>query len=85
MDGDVSFVAAGNPHATRFTLHILAAVAEHEAQSISERTKAALAAGKARGKNLGGWRGRHLTAAERARGTALRVAKAAARAKQRVG
>ena len=80
MDSDVPFVAADNPHATRFTLHILAAVAEHEAQAISERTKAALAAAKARGKVLGGWRGRNLTAAERAQGTAARVAKARARA-----
>jgi DNA invertase Pin-like site-specific DNA recombinase len=82
MDGDVPFVAADNPHATRFTLHILAAVAEHEAEAISARTKAALAAAKARGKKLGGWRGRHLSAAERARGTAIRVRKAKARAMQ---
>jgi DNA invertase Pin-like site-specific DNA recombinase len=57
MDGtDVQFVAVDNPHATRFTLHILAAVAEHEAALISMRTKVALAAARARGKTLGGWR-----------------------------
>jgi NAD(P)-dependent dehydrogenase (short-subunit alcohol dehydrogenase family) len=33
--------------------HILAAVAEHERQAISERTKAALPAAKAHGKRLG--------------------------------
>lgn len=56
MDGNVEFVACDNPHATRFTLHILAAVAEHEAAAISARTKGALGAVKARGKTLGGWR-----------------------------
>ena len=82
METDVPLVAADNPHATRFTLHILAAVAEHEADAISKRTKAALAAAKARGKKLGGWRGRHLTLAERRSGTAVRVAKAKTRAAQ---
>ena len=82
MESDVPLLAADNPHATRFTLHILAAVAEHEADAISKRTKAALAAAKARGKKLGGWRGRHLTRAERRLGTSVRVAEAKARAAQ---
>jgi Resolvase, N terminal domain len=38
----VEFVAVDNPHATRLTLHILAAVAEHEREMIAARTKAAL-------------------------------------------
>ena len=38
----------------RLTVHILAAVAEHERAAISERTKAALAAVKRRGIKLGG-------------------------------
>jgi len=53
MDSDVPFVACDNPHANRLTLHILAAVAEAEAKAISDRTKAALAAYKARGGLLG--------------------------------
>jgi DNA invertase Pin-like site-specific DNA recombinase len=57
MEAGVEFVACDNPHATRFTIHILAAVAEHEREQIAARTKAALAASRARGKVLGGYRG----------------------------
>lgn len=53
MDAGVEFVAVDNPHANKLTIHILAAVAEHEREAISERTKAALAAAKARGRRLG--------------------------------
>jgi DNA invertase Pin-like site-specific DNA recombinase len=53
MDSSVEFVAVDNPHATRVTLHILAAVAEHEREMIAQRTKAALQAAKARGIRLG--------------------------------
>ena len=50
MESGVEFVAADMPHANRLTVHILAAVAEHERQMISERTRAALQAAKKRGK-----------------------------------
>ncbi|PAW93175.1 resolvase [Mucilaginibacter sp. MD40] len=42
-----------NPHANRFTIHILAAVAEEQRQRISENTKSALLAAKRRGVELG--------------------------------
>ena len=53
MDSGVEFVAVDNPHANKLTIHILAAVAQHEREIISARTSAALQAAKARGKRLG--------------------------------
>jgi DNA invertase Pin-like site-specific DNA recombinase len=57
MESGVEFTAVDFPQANRLTVHILAAVAEHERDMIATRTKAALAAAKARGRKLGGDRG----------------------------
>lgn len=53
METGVDFVAVDMPTADRFMLHIYAAMAEEEGRRISLRTKAALAAAKARGVVLG--------------------------------
>ena len=79
MEAGVEFEAVDFPHANRLTIHILAAVAEHEARMASERTRAALAAAKARGAVLGGFRGRVGTSADLAKARATRTAKAAQR------
>lgn len=49
MESGVEFMAVDFPSANRLTVHVLSAVAEHEAQMISARTSAGLAAAKARG------------------------------------
>jgi len=53
MESGVEFQAVDMPYANKLTIHILAAVAEHEREAISERTKAALQVAKARGAKLG--------------------------------
>jgi DNA invertase Pin-like site-specific DNA recombinase len=53
MDSGVEFIVVDNPHANKLTVHILAAVAQHEPEMIAQRTKDALQAAKARGVLLG--------------------------------
>jgi DNA invertase Pin-like site-specific DNA recombinase len=84
MESGIQFIAVDNPSANELTVHILAAVAQSEAKAISERTKAALAAAKARGMKLGGLRGPAAEFAALSRkgstaGAAVRAAKAAKR------
>lgn len=49
----VDFVCCDMPYANRFTINILAAVAEHGSKMISDRTRAAMAAAKARAVRFG--------------------------------
>jgi DNA invertase Pin-like site-specific DNA recombinase len=58
MERGIEFVACDLPVANRLTIHILAAVAEHEREAISQRTRDALAVKKSelakQGRKLGG-------------------------------
>jgi DNA invertase Pin-like site-specific DNA recombinase len=80
MESGVEFHAVDFPQANRLTVHMLAAFAEHEAKVISERTKAALAAAKRRGVQLGGYRGTTMTKAMRKAASEAITKRAKARA-----
>jgi len=64
LEQGIGLVCAEMPNATDFQLHIFAALAQEERRLISERTKAALAEAKRRGKILGS-NGRNLAAKNR--------------------
>jgi DNA invertase Pin-like site-specific DNA recombinase len=70
MSRKVDFRVAALPNADNFQLHIMLAVAEKERQDISDRTRAALAAAKARGQKLGN---PNISAAREAGATALKA------------
>ena len=77
-DRELDFKVAQMPHADKFQLHIYACLAEQERDFISQRTKAALVAAKARGVKLGAPK-QHLEALASARSDkALREARAVA-------
>jgi len=59
MDSKVDFVCCDLPQANKLTIQIMAVMAEHERECVSQRTKAALAAAKARGVLLGSARPGH--------------------------
>src|SRR5215510_6853364 len=66
MDSKIEFVCCDFPTANRLTLHILAAVAEHEREMISQRTRAGLAAARERGVKLGSPKLAQINATQRA-------------------
>ena len=66
LESGIEFVACDNPHANRMTIQIIAVMAEQESRLISERTKAAIAAMRARG--IPHNSNRRLTREEMARG-----------------
>ena len=66
-DSNVECIAADMPDANRLVVGVMAMVAEWEAEAVSTRTKAALAAAKRRGVRLGN--PAHLTRKARAKGT----------------
>ena len=72
MESGVEFICADFPTANKLTIHILAAVAEHEASMVSIRTKAGLAAAKERGVKLG--KSMDMTKASKGRGTQSDIA-----------
>ena len=53
MKSAIDFIACDMPEANKFMIRIMAALAEKEREMISDRTKAALKAAKARGVKLG--------------------------------
>lgn len=68
FESQVDFVCCDNPHANRFTIQILAAVAENESYAVSNRTKQALAVAKRKGVLLGSARPDHWKGRENKRG-----------------
>lgn len=73
IEAGVDFVAADMPSASKAMLQIYAVMAEHECDQISVRTKAALAAAKARGTRLGATASTNLRAHLEERTAAARV------------
>lgn len=79
LENRVDFVACDNPHATRFTIHILAAVAEYERDQISKRVMEALRMAKKKGVLMGSARPDHWAGREHRRREGARIGCEAAR------
>jgi DNA invertase Pin-like site-specific DNA recombinase len=85
LESQVDFVCLDNQEINRRSIHIIANVAEEETRKVSDRSKSALAAAKARGVKLGSadprlWKGReHLRGTKKAIAAAARKKKDATR------
>ena len=77
QQSNVEFICCDCPNVDRFTVGILALVAQRERELISERTRTALLAAKARGQRLGNPRWRDGLAKMNAGARAARIAYAA--------
>lgn len=77
FDADVPIRCADMPFADRFTVGILAQVAQWERERISDRTKAALSVAKARGRILGGKRPNQHCVSAAGRSKAIQTRRAA--------
>lgn len=69
---NIDFICCDMPTANRLTIHIISAIAENEAQLISQRTKQALAEKKKQGIKLGNPKNNGLTEASIAKGRSIR-------------
>ena len=78
-DSTINFVCCDMPEANNLTVGLLACLADYERQLISERTKAALAAAKARGVKLGNPNIANVRNTDTRKATAAKVAKAQTR------
>ena len=85
QESEVDFVCLDNQEINQRSIHVIANVAEEETRKISDRSKSALAAAKARGVKLGSadprlWKGReHLRGTKKAIAAAARKKKDATR------
>lgn len=73
MESGVKFQAVDMPDVNDMVVHILASVAQGEAKAISERTRVALQAAKARGTVLGGLRWDITSVGDQGRAAALQT------------
>ena len=78
QDSAINFICCDMPDANRLTVGLMASIADYERQLISERTKAAMTAAKARGVVLGNPRLAEFRNTDPRKATAARVAKSQA-------